>query len=143
MRKKVFLSGIIACMISLFLIAPSFGDVSGNKEIESFLKKAIKSEIKENYKGKGADVNVEVTDLRITKLDQKINHGRNEYFAEGRVTFKRTFNNNWVDINGDSFKKGRVDNLSLRFRGGFVESRDGLRVDTSNKLSLFEETPCP
>ncbi len=143
MRMTVFLSRIVV-LVSLFFAVPSHADISGNKKIESFLKQAIVNEIKEDYKGKGADISVEVTNLEIKKIDQKRSQGHVVYFAEGKVTYKMTLNNNWVNMNGESFKKGRVDHLTRRFKGGLLESgQGGFKQDASNRISVYEETPCP
>jgi hypothetical protein len=143
MKILVYLSRIVV-LVSLFFAVPSLADISGNKKVESFLKKAIGNEIKEGYKGKGADISVEVTNLEINRIDQKRSQGRVMYFSEGKVTYKTTLNNNWVDMNGESYKKGRVDRLTRRFRGGLLETSHGvLKQDASNRISVYEETPCP
>jgi hypothetical protein len=143
MKMTVFLSRIVV-LIYLFFAVSVFADSSGNGKIESFLKKVIANEIKEDYRGKGADVSVEVTNLQISKLDKKRKHEQSAYFAEGQVTYKMILNTHWVNMNGESFKKGRVDYLSRRFKGGLLESaHGGLKQDASNGISVYEETPCP
>ncbi len=112
-------------------------------KIERFLRNAVKDAREEDYRRHNINIEVLVTGLKTERITRRETAEDNEYFVQGKVSYRIKGKRSWEDKEGNIIELEPEQEIIHWFSCGVLEDKymGILFKDNKNRLIFYADNP--